>query len=280
MALSWGQNVNIMVHQLDQPAYLIECPVAHTAPKVIHVSYHDGQHYNSVWGANQLPARHGRAQADNAGTPRSRPAKGGGPVVQVDQVGDGGDGGPGVTPTPMSQPKTAHCDTDCIPECETQSPDHRLAEAAIGAVAVAARAAAELDAAMMAAAIAESEELAARICPTAGADGESHGTELAVDAISGVMRENRQHVVERTCRSVTDGVNDADGGTSAANNTSLGRETVDTGGVTGKSGVHADVATGGSAIKCNTLTPEDADGGPSHVAAPKVPGKGKSNKAR
>ena len=46
MALSWSRTLNVMVHQLSQPSYLVECGQA-TAP-VIHLSYHDGNHYNSV----------------------------------------------------------------------------------------------------------------------------------------------------------------------------------------------------------------------------------------
>eukprot|EP00041_Stephanoeca_diplocostata_P034025 m.1140725 g.1140725 ORF g.1140725 m.1140725 type:complete len:431 (-) comp24448_c3_seq2:2674-3966(-) len=61
MALAWSQHVNIMVYQLDQPAYRIECPAASGTPPVINVSYHDGLHYNSVWAEHQCPVRDARS---------------------------------------------------------------------------------------------------------------------------------------------------------------------------------------------------------------------------
>ena len=39
--------VHIVVHQYERPSYRIDCPT-HPTTKDIHLSYHDGEHYNSV----------------------------------------------------------------------------------------------------------------------------------------------------------------------------------------------------------------------------------------
>ena len=46
LAAARALNVHIMVHQFKMPAYRIDAPKA--GAQIIHVSYHDGDHYNSV----------------------------------------------------------------------------------------------------------------------------------------------------------------------------------------------------------------------------------------
>ena len=58
IAAAQALRVNIVVHQLEHPSYRIECSAADSSnggskpkakpPREIHISYHDGEHYNSV----------------------------------------------------------------------------------------------------------------------------------------------------------------------------------------------------------------------------------------
>ena len=56
-------NVDIMVHQFEAPSYVVS---GSTAGKMIHVSYHDGQHYNSVHPTAAAAASLARPAAPNA----------------------------------------------------------------------------------------------------------------------------------------------------------------------------------------------------------------------
>ena len=48
IAASQALNVNIVVHQFDNPTYRIESRSSSGRARDVHVSYHDGEHYNSV----------------------------------------------------------------------------------------------------------------------------------------------------------------------------------------------------------------------------------------
>lgn len=56
-------NVDIMVHQFEAPSYVVS---GSKAGKMIHVSYHDGQHYNSVHPTAAAAASLARPAALNA----------------------------------------------------------------------------------------------------------------------------------------------------------------------------------------------------------------------
>ena len=46
LAAAHALSVHIVVHQFEAPSYRISCDDANA--RIIHVSYHDGEHYNSV----------------------------------------------------------------------------------------------------------------------------------------------------------------------------------------------------------------------------------------
>jgi hypothetical protein len=54
--------VDIMVHQFEAPSYVV---TGSTSGKMIHVSYHDGQHYNSVHPTGAVAAKLDRPGASN-----------------------------------------------------------------------------------------------------------------------------------------------------------------------------------------------------------------------
>lgn len=66
IAAAHALRVHIVVHQMEHPSYRIECQGGSSggssAPRQIHLSYHDGEHYNSVrplGGISQPSARGG-----------------------------------------------------------------------------------------------------------------------------------------------------------------------------------------------------------------------------
>jgi len=64
IAAAQALHVNIVVHQHEHPSYRIECglePPKAKSPREIHVSYHDGEHYNSVHrqGPSRVPVAKG-----------------------------------------------------------------------------------------------------------------------------------------------------------------------------------------------------------------------------
>ena len=67
IAAAQALRVNIVVHQMEHPSYRIEYRGASKGqpPRDIHVSYHDGEHYNSVHSMAGSSRRRG------GGTPRS-----------------------------------------------------------------------------------------------------------------------------------------------------------------------------------------------------------------
>ena len=56
--------VDIMVHQFEAPSYVVSGPTRGSG-KMIHVSYHDGQHYNSVHPTEAAAAKLARPGASN-----------------------------------------------------------------------------------------------------------------------------------------------------------------------------------------------------------------------
>ena len=95
IAAAQALNVHIVVHQFEHPSYRIESQTAggKAAPKEIHVSYHDGEHYNSV---RPLGARRGAG-----GT--SAPAPATAPAGRVSSTGGGG----GDEPVDISEKRSA-----------------------------------------------------------------------------------------------------------------------------------------------------------------------------
>ena len=76
IAAAQALTVSIVVHQLEHPSYRIECSAVGTKkpPREIHVSYHDGEHYNSVH--SRTGARTSRSKSGGRDDAEDPPAAG------------------------------------------------------------------------------------------------------------------------------------------------------------------------------------------------------------
>jgi hypothetical protein len=115
LAVAWAHRVSIWVHcDGGQPTYLIDAGVPDA--KVIHISYHEGIHFNAVYPSPEAESAAAAATASAAHVAKGGAAAGKGGAAGAATTGSGGGGGGGAassTNSPTADEKLVVSSTGC-----------------------------------------------------------------------------------------------------------------------------------------------------------------------